>query len=395
MLNLSPNGSLASLVNQTKNSSTSNLSQASNVDPFLGLSFRVGVAENKNMAYRAKMEDVHTYVANFAERLDWGYFAIFDGHAGKQTARWCGNNLHTLLEQEIISNEERQQRGQQSGRQHGKEAKSDDEDYSAEVDMKDNLFNSFVKADDLISKEGTGNSGSTAAVVVLLWENDKNNTLTANSRSNSTTNTNSNDETPTFDENEIFSQHSNENGTNSTSADNVNASGNPGSEAPENIDYSNYKRMLYTANVGDLRIVLYRDGKAYRLSYDHKASDHNEINRVKNSGGLIMKNRVNGILSVTRSLGDTYMKDLVVGKPFTTSTEIGDKDEFMILACDGLWDVISDVKACSIVADSFKTNDDPEVAAKRLCQIAMDNCTTDNITVMVVKLIPSTFKTND
>ncbi|KAK7678850.1 hypothetical protein QCA50_018152 [Cerrena zonata] len=35
------------------------------------------------------MEDVHTYVANFAERLDWGYFAIFDGHAGKQSARWC------------------------------------------------------------------------------------------------------------------------------------------------------------------------------------------------------------------------------------------------------------------------------------------------------------------
>lgn len=74
---------------------------SSEYDPFAGLSFKVGVAENKNSTYRSKMEDVHTYIANFAERVDWGYFAIFDGHAGKDSARWCGNNLHSLLEQEI------------------------------------------------------------------------------------------------------------------------------------------------------------------------------------------------------------------------------------------------------------------------------------------------------
>lgn len=56
---------------------------SSEYDPFAGLSFKVGVAENKNSTYRSKMEDVHTYIANFAERVDWGYFAIFDGHAEK------------------------------------------------------------------------------------------------------------------------------------------------------------------------------------------------------------------------------------------------------------------------------------------------------------------------
>lgn len=350
------NNSSVSLSNvQTNNASTSNLSQTSNIDPFYGLSFKVGVAENKNTAYRAKMEDVHTYVANFAERLDWGYFAIFDGHAGKQTARWCGNNLHTLLEQEIIANEETQ------SRQEGVK----------EVDMKDNLYSSFVKADTLISKEGTGNSGSTAAVVVLTWET--NNTDSHPSRSNSTTKSNSTTMSNSNQEHDL---------TLVPQPDTPRVS-----ETPDPaFDYSNYKRMLYTANVGDLRIVLFREGKSYRLSYDHKASDVNEINRIRDSGGLIMKNRVNGILSVTRSLGDTYMKNLVVGKPFTTSTEITDKDEFMILACDGLWDVISDYKACGIVEESFRVNDDPEVAAKTLCQTAMDHATTDNITVMVVKL---------
>lgn len=318
--------SLSSVNSQARNSSTSNLSQVSNIDPFYGLSFKVGVAENKNVTYRSKMEDVHTYVANFAERLDWGYFAIFDGHAGKQTARWCGNNLHTLLEQEIIANEETNE---------------------VDFDMKDNLYKLFIKADDLITKESTGNSGSTAAVVVLLWENK--------------------DDAPK--RSSIYNNMS--------------------------IDFSNQKRMLYTANVGDSRIVLFRNGEAFRLSYDHKASDINEINRIRDSGGLVMKNRVNGILAVTRSLGDTYMKDLVVGKPFTTSTEIDESDQFMILACDGLWDVISDIKACRIVEESFRTSDDPEVAAKKLTQVAMDNSTTDNITVMVVKFDQSIFKSND
>ncbi|CAH6719248.1 protein phosphatase 2C homolog 1 [[Candida] jaroonii] len=324
---MSLNNSSLSLnkITSHKNTSTSNLSVTSNSnDPFYGLSFKVGVAENKNTTYRSKMEDVHTYVANFAERLDWGYFAVFDGHAGKQAARWCGNNLHNYLEQEILDSEEKNL-----------------EDY----DMRDSLNNSFLKADESITKEGSGNSGCTAAVVVLAWEKNGN------------------------------KEKSNDNNDNSNT-----------------IDYKNHKRVMYTANVGDSRIILCRGGNAYRLTYDHKASDINEINRIRDSGGLILKNRVNGILAVTRSLGDSYMKELVVGTPFTTSTEIYDTDEFMILACDGVWDVISDVKAVEIVKESFTKSDDPEVAAKKLCQIAMDNSTTDNITVMVVKLDTTIFK---
>jgi len=54
------------------------------------------------------------------------------------------------------------------------------------------------------------------------------------------------------------------------------------------------QRVLYTANVGDARIVLCRGGRALRLSYDHKGSDENESRRVSNAGGLILNNRVNG-----------------------------------------------------------------------------------------------------
>lgn len=53
------------------------------------------------------------------------------------------------------------------------------------------------------------------------------------------------------------------------------------------------------------------------------------------SAALIMV-PVIGVLAVTRSLGDSSMKDYVVGSPYTTETELCDVDEFLIIACDGV-----------------------------------------------------------
>jgi protein phosphatase PTC1 len=65
--------------------------------------------------------------------------------------------------------------------------------------------------------------------------------------------------------------------------------------------------------------------------------DENEGRRISKAGGLILNNRVNGVLAVTRALGDSYLKDLVTGHPYTTETVIQpDQDEFLILACDGV-----------------------------------------------------------
>jgi protein phosphatase PTC1 len=98
----------------------------------------------------------------------------------------------------------------------------------------------------------------------------------------------------------------------------------------------NTKRVLYSANAGDARGVLCRGGKAVRLTYDHKGSDKQEAKRITDAGGFVMSGRVNGVLAVTRSLGDSAMKEFVVGAPYTTETELCDEDEFLILACDGV-----------------------------------------------------------
>lgn len=73
-----------------------------------------------------------------------------------------------------------------------------------------------------------------------------------------------------------------------------------------------------------------------RLTYDHKGSDSQEAKRITDAGGFVMNNRVNGVLAVTRSLGDAAMKEFVVGSPYTTETSLSDDDSFLIVACDGV-----------------------------------------------------------
>lgn len=83
-----------------------------------------------------------------------------------------------------------------------------------------------------------------------------------------------------------------------------------------------------------------REGKAIRLTYDHKGSDAQEAKRITDAGGFVMNNRVNGVLAVTRSLGDSSMKEFVVGAPYTTETALTEDDTFLIVACDGVSSVL-------------------------------------------------------
>lgn len=140
------------------------------------------------------------------------------------------------------------------------------------------------------------------------------------------------------------------------------------------------QRMLYVANVGDARAVLRRGASAIRLSYDHKGSDALEIERVMEQGGFIHANRVNGVLAVTRSLGDHLMKDYVMGTPFTSAVRLTPEDSLLVMACDGLWDIVSDQLAVDLAAEHSATD-----AAETLQRHALENYCTDNITVLVAR----------
>lgn len=298
-------------------------------------SFLVGVTEDKNKKCRRTMEDTHSYLYNFlgtpapvlpasatsqksrksldselrlsqvpttqseqsqhAVETDNGYFAIFDGHAGTFAAEWCGKKIHVLLEDLMRKN--------------------------PNTPVPELLDQTYTSADQQLERLPLKNSGCTAITAVLRWEDRVPNGQSA---------TGSQAIAP------LAAQ-----ALKNVETENAGEGERKGSTAEEAIQEVKQKatrqRVLYTANVGDARIVLCRNGKALRLSYDHKGADENEGRRISKAGGLILNNRVNGVLAVTRALGDSYLKDLVTGHPYTTETVIQpDQDEFLILACDGV-----------------------------------------------------------
>lgn len=142
------------------------------------------------------------------------------------------------------------------------------------------------------------------------------------------------------------------------------------------------KRTLFSANAGDARTVLSRNGEALRLTFDHKGTEPSETKRITDAGGFVVHSRVNGILAVTRSLGDVTMKEYVTGEPYQTEVVLEETDRHCILACDGLWDVCEDQQAVDLIKDVPSA----QQAADVLMTHALKNGSMDNVTIMVLHL---------
>jgi len=101
--------------------------------------------------------------------------------------------------------------------------------------------------------------------------------------------------------------------------------------------------VLYVANVGDTRAVLSKSGQAERMSVDDKCDNIDEQIRIKQSNGLIVMNRVGGVLAVTRAFGDHSLKDSgLIAIPHIVKYTLKPFDKFLVIASDGVWDELSD-----------------------------------------------------
>ncbi|KAG2590142.1 probable protein phosphatase 2C 7 isoform X1 [Panicum virgatum] len=141
---------------------------------------------------------------------------------------------------------------------------------------------------------------------------------------------------------------------------------------------------LYVANVGDSRAVISKAGKAIALSDDHKPNRSDERKRIEDAGGIVVWSgtwRVGGILAMSRAFGNHLLKRFIVADPEIQDQEIDGELEFLILASDGLWDVVPSEHAVAFVKDE----DGPEAAARKLTEIAFRRGSTDNITCIVVE----------
>ncbi|KZV36442.1 putative protein phosphatase 2C 51 [Dorcoceras hygrometricum] len=108
---------------------------------------------------------------------------------------------------------------------------------------------------------------------------------------------------------------------------------------------------LVVAHCGDSRAVISRGGVVIQLSDDHKPDRADELERIVGSGGKVIDwngQRVMGVLATSRSIGDGCLKPFVTQEPEVKVVDRTDSDEFLILASDGLWDVVSNDLACQL-----------------------------------------------
>jgi len=254
-----------------------------------------GVCADQNWKYRRRMEDAHRIEDGFNGDPSSGFFAVYDGHGGKEAANFSSENLHKVFAEEL-----------------NKETNV----YENPEKVIEVLKRTYLATDEKLKTSVPTHHGCTSVTVLVTGKGEN--------------------------------------------------------------------RQLFAANVGDARAVLCRDGKAIRLTEEHKASDATEAKRITDAGGFIIHGRVNGQIIITRSLGDHLMKEFIIGDPYTSYEKLTDKDTWLIVACDGLWDVVEDQPAVDFVLE-HATLSASEISKKLLVKALQDG-TTDNLSIMVVKL---------
>jgi serine/threonine protein phosphatase PrpC len=159
---------------------------------------------------------------------------------------------------------------------------------------------------------------------------------------------------------------------------------------------------LICANVGDSRAVLCRGGAIVELSFDHKPSRADERARIEAAGGTVVKDRVHGVLAVSRAFGDAEHKrgigqecwgrefsaDPVTAEPEVTHEPLQPADEFAVIASDGVYDVMTSQQLVNFVRRKLLAHRDVARASREVVRKAIALGSIDNVSAVVVAFQP-------
>ncbi|KAJ8264583.1 hypothetical protein GJAV_G00150970 [Gymnothorax javanicus] len=175
-------------------------------------------------------------------------------------------------------------------------------------------------------------------------------------------------------------------------------------------------KQLIVANAGDSRCVVSERGKAVDMSYDHKPEDELELARIKNAGGKVtMDGRVNGGLNLSRAIGDHFYKrnkalppeeQMISAMPDVKVLTLNEDHDFMVVACDGIWNVLSSQEVVDFVSKRIKADENGEVRPlSSIVEELLDHCLApdtsgdgtgcDNMTCIIATFSPHPCSSQD
>ncbi|KAM3932674.1 protein phosphatase 1G isoform 2-T2 [Leptodactylus fuscus] len=171
-------------------------------------------------------------------------------------------------------------------------------------------------------------------------------------------------------------------------------------------------KQLIVANAGDSRCVVSEGGKAVDMSYDHKPEDELELARIKNAGGKVtMDGRVNGGLNLSRAIGDHFYKrnrnlppeeQMISALPDIKVLTLNEEHDFMVIACDGIWNVMSSQEVVDFIHERINQQDQSGEPGNlsSIVEELLDQCLApdtsgdgtgcDNMTCIIVRFQPYT-----
>jgi len=161
--------------------------------------------------------------------------------------------------------------------------------------------------------------------------------------------------------------------------------------------------IIYIANVGDSLSVMYKNRKAYNLNREHQTIIESEKERVLKSGAYIVGYRINGMLNLTRAIGDLKFKSnynlkrheqSVISLPEITIIDNIDDIDFIIMGCDGVWDCVKRQLVCDFVDREIREN--PNKNLSEILKVIFDKCVspvwgvilgTDNMSCIIIQFL--------
>lgn len=308
---------------------------------------RVKYGLSSMQGWRATMEDAHAALPDLDNSTS--FFGVYDGHGGKVVAKFCAKYLHQqVLKQEAYS----------SG------------------DIETSVEKAFIRMDEMMRGQrgwrelsilGDKINKFSGVIESLIWSPRGG-------------------ETSHQLDDWAFEEGPHSDFTGPTS----------GCTACVAIMRNS---QLIVANAGDSRCVISRKGEAYNLSRDHKPGLEVERERILKAGGFIHAGRVNGSLNLTRAIGDMEFKQnkflsaekqIVTANPDVNTVELCDDDDFVVLACDGIWDCMSSQQLVDFIHEQLKS----ESKLSTICERVFDKCLApststgegcDNMTMILVQ----------
>jgi len=275
--------------------------------------------------WRVDMEDSHTCISSIPGSPNIGHFCVFDGHGGSLVARKaCVELLPVIQDLAVYKDEETEDENYKKQRAAAKSPEAKEATKLSQA-----LYDGLLKLDLIMRKvpvlaSGEDHSGSTAITSFV---------------------------TPTH---------------------------------------------IILGNTGDSRAVLCRGGKAHFGTIDHKPTDARETTRVQAAGGFIEMGRVNANLAVSRALGDYQYKDRadlpqeaqkITAAADMTVIERAPEDEFLLLCCDGIWDVMSNEEAVDFVTAQLKGGFKVDEICERLIDRCLVKGSKDNMSVLIILML--------